>query len=121
MIPYVAPGAQLVLEMYVRDIRASLDFYLDYGFELVRDEGNFVALKWEDAGFFLEQIDDAAPPPPNPVGNLRIMVPDVDAHWDMAREKGAAVIKPIGDREYGLRDFTIAGPDGVALRFGTWR
>ena len=31
----------------------------------------------------------------------------------------ARVIKPIADRYYGLRDFTIADPDGFGLRFGT--
>jgi len=28
------------------------------------------------------------------------------------------VIKPIGDRDYGLRDFTVTDPDGFGLRFG---
>jgi hypothetical protein len=29
------------------------------------------------------------------------------------------VLAPIADREYGLRDFTIADPDGFGVRFGT--
>jgi len=47
------------------------------------------------------------------------MVPDVDACWKKVLDLGAHVIKEIGDRDYGLRDFTIAGPDGIGLRFGT--
>jgi len=35
------------------------------------------------------------------------------------QQLGARVIKPIADRYYGLRDFTIADPDGFGLRFGT--
>jgi hypothetical protein len=26
----------------------------------------------------------------------------------------------IDDRDYGLRDFTLADPDGFGVRFGTW-
>ncbi len=47
------------------------------------------------------------------------MVPDLDARWALARDLGAKVIKPVGDRTYGLRDFTIAEPDGIGLRFAT--
>ncbi len=119
MTGYVAADSQLVLEMYVRDIRASVAFYEEFGFEVDRDNGNFVSLRWEEAQFFLVKIEDAPAPPPHPVGNVRIMVPDVDEYWRLAQKKGATVIKPIGDRHYGLRDFTIAGPDGVGLRFGT--
>jgi hypothetical protein len=32
---------------------------------------------------------------------------------------GARVLAPIADRDYGLRDFTIADPDGFGIRFAT--
>src|SRR5262249_25931936 len=51
--------------------------------------------------------------------NLRVMVPDVDQIWQRATELGTRIIVPIGDRRYGLRDFTIADPDGFELRFAT--
>jgi uncharacterized glyoxalase superfamily protein PhnB len=47
------------------------------------------------------------------------MVPNVDHHWAKVKKMGIQVIKPIEDRYYGLRDFIIAGPDGLALRFAT--
>jgi uncharacterized glyoxalase superfamily protein PhnB len=47
------------------------------------------------------------------------MVADVDAYWHRALVMGAAVLAPIDDREYGLRDFTILDPDGVGIRFGS--
>jgi len=34
-------------------------------------------------------------------------------------ELGARVIDPIAERYYGLRDFTIADPDGFGIRFAT--
>jgi hypothetical protein len=76
-------------------------------------------LKWEDARLFLSQIADAPAPPSRPIGNMRIMVPNVDHHWAKVKKMGIQVIKPIEDRYYGLRDFIIAGPDGLALRFAT--
>ena len=46
-------------------------------------------------------------------------MPDVDRYWALAQELGCTVVKPVDDRYYGLRDFTIAGPDGVGLRFAS--
>jgi hypothetical protein len=37
----------------------------------------------------------------------------------VATDLGARVIIPIGDRYYGLRDFTIADPDGFGVRFAS--
>lgn len=118
MANYVDSGSQLVVEVYTNHYIDSLAFYLQYGFEMVRDEGNFAELRWEDSLLFIEEVKDAPAPPFN-VGNIRVMVSDVDRYWQMALELGSEVIKPIGDRYYGLRDFTIAGPDGLGLRFAS--
>jgi len=117
---YVNQGEQLVVALYVQDIRKSREFYRSYGFEVMRDEGTFIELKWEDARLFLSEVPGAPPPPVSPFGNLRVMVPNVDQYWNLAKEKGATILSPIEDRYYGLRDFIIAGPDGLALRFATW-
>jgi hypothetical protein len=42
---------------------------------------------------------------------------DVDAWWERANGTGARVLAPIADRDYGLRDFTIADLDGFGIRF----
>jgi catechol 2,3-dioxygenase-like lactoylglutathione lyase family enzyme len=116
---YVNSGEQLVVECYVRNLRASSEFYRALGFEVVRDTGNFVELQCEDSLLFLEEVADAPLPPPHPVGNMCIMVPNVDDFWPLSKKMGAQVIRPMGNRSYGLRDFTIAGPDGLGLRFAT--
>jgi catechol 2,3-dioxygenase-like lactoylglutathione lyase family enzyme len=118
MDAYVDPREQLVVELYVRDIKKSMQFYIDFGFEVVRDDGDFVVLRWEEAQLYIEEVRDA-PIPEYPVGNIRIMVPDLDRYWEMAERLGARVIRPIADKYYGLRDFTIDGPDGLGLRFAT--
>ena len=123
---YVEPTEQLVTEILVRDVRRSVAFYRRLGFELLRDAGDFVELTWEDHRLFLAEatafrdvhVEDVAPPP-FPTANVRVMVPDVDRWWKLAHDSGAAVVVPIGDRYYGLRDFTIADPDGFGIRFAS--
>ncbi|MBV9231944.1 MAG: hypothetical protein JOZ18_21720 [Chloroflexi bacterium] len=45
------------------------------------------------------------------------MVPNVDDYWTLSQKMGVQVIRPIENRYYGLRDFTVAGPDSLGLRF----
>jgi catechol 2,3-dioxygenase-like lactoylglutathione lyase family enzyme len=126
---YVDSTEQLVVEIVVRDMRRSVDFYRQLGFGLLRDGGDFVELTWEDHRLFLAKgsaFPDVAPaalpaPPLFPLANVRIMVSDVDAYWRAATAIGARVVEPIGDRYYGLRDFIVADPDGFGVRFASAR
>jgi catechol 2,3-dioxygenase-like lactoylglutathione lyase family enzyme len=121
----VDPTEQLVTEIVVRNIRRSVEFYGRLGFELLRDGGDFVELAWEDHRLFLAELSafrDArgavlAAPPPFPLANVRVMVANVDEYWKLVNEIGAPIIVPIADRYYGLRDFTVADPDGFGVRF----
>ena len=115
---YVTPNEQLIIELYTNDIKASCAFYRAFGFEVVREESHFLVLRWEDSMLFLEEVENYTPSE-HQVGNIRVMVANVDHYWELATKSGARVIRPIEDRYYGLRDFTIAGPDGIGLRFGT--
>ena len=127
MSRYVDPTEQLVTEIVVRDIGRSVEFYGRLGFELLRDGGDFVELTWEDHRLFLAELSafrnasDAATvsPPPFPLANVRVMVPDVDEYWKRVNGLGARIIVPLADRYYGLRDFTIADPDGFGVRFAS--
>jgi catechol 2,3-dioxygenase-like lactoylglutathione lyase family enzyme len=110
---------QLVLELYTRNISASVEFYQQFGFRLLTTQPHFVELGWGRAQIYLEEVADAPAPDGPLVGNIRVLVPDVDRYWALAQELGCTVVKPIEDRYYGLRDFTIAGPDGVGLRFAS--
>ena len=120
MTPYVPPTQQLVVEIYVRDLPRSKAFYLQLGFDLLSEKESFVTLVREDHQLFLEERKDMPPATEFPQANVRIMVADVDEWWRRVGEMKTRVLKPIGDRDYGLRDFTIADPDGFGLRFGSW-
>ena len=47
------------------------------------------------------------------------MVPDVEVHWRRVNELGLRIVAAIGDRSYGLRNFTIVDLDGFGVRFAT--
>jgi catechol 2,3-dioxygenase-like lactoylglutathione lyase family enzyme len=127
MSRYVDPTEQLVTEIVVRNMKRSVEFYRSLGFELLRDGGDFVELTWEDHRLFLAELSafheieqvGLAPARQFPSANVRVMVPNVDHYWRVANEIGARIIVPIADRYYGLRDFTIADPDGFGVRFAT--
>ena len=126
MSKYVPPIEQLVTEIVVRDIKRSTDFYRRLGFELLRDGGDFVELTWEDHRLFLAELSafpvgkiDLPAPPKFPLANIRVMVPNVDDCWRVANEIAAQIVVPVGDRYYGLRDFTLADPDGFGIRFAS--
>lgn len=119
MSNYVPSTEQLVVEVYARDLPRSIEFYRTLGFEVLSVEDDFAVLAWENHQFFLEPRTDLPAPIDQPQANMRIMVADVDRCWTIAQQIGARVVKPIDDRYYGLRDFTIADPDGFGLRFGS--
>jgi catechol 2,3-dioxygenase-like lactoylglutathione lyase family enzyme len=108
----VSPREQLMVEVYVRNLQASSSFYRRVGFELVRDEGTFMELKWARVLYARKERADAPPPLPPPVGTLRIMVPNVEAYWHLAQDMAVPVLWPIANQAYGLRDSAIARPDG---------
>ena len=124
---YVPATEQLVTEVVVKDIKRSTEFYCRMGFKLLRDGGDFVELTWENHRLFLAELSafdgiqgvESKAPPDVPVANVRVMVPEVGDHWKIANQIGARIILPVSDRYYGLRDFTIADPDGFGIRFAT--
>jgi len=119
--PYVASASQLVVEIFVRSLPASIAFYTSIGFIFRSQHDSFAELSWEDHLLFLDERTNLPPliPSAHPVCNVRVMVRDVDSWWEKATEVGANVWVPIADRFYGLRDFTVLDPDGVGVRFAT--
>ncbi len=107
--------AQGVVEVVGPDLEALLGFYLSIGFELERRSGDFAVVHWQGTRLFLAQNPEA--PVRDCWSSLRIMVENVDAHWDQAIRVGLPIASTIADRAYGLRDFVIVDPAGFGLRF----
>jgi catechol 2,3-dioxygenase-like lactoylglutathione lyase family enzyme len=105
----------------VRDLDRSLAFYTALGFRLERRDGDFAALEFDGRHLFLDQRADLPSLGGMARGNVRVLVADVDAVWNVAQSLGVTVDRAIGDRYYGLRDFTLLDPDGFGLRFASAR
>jgi catechol 2,3-dioxygenase-like lactoylglutathione lyase family enzyme len=116
--PYVPATEQLVVEVYVWNLGRAVEFYRSLGFEIQGRKEGFAAVTWEGHRLFLDERPHYEPPS-SPQAHVRVMVPDVDTWWCRATAIGARVLAPIADRDYGLRDFTIADPDGFGIRFAT--
>jgi catechol 2,3-dioxygenase-like lactoylglutathione lyase family enzyme len=114
----VKDGEQLVLALYVRDLERSAKFFTDFGFVVNRRDGVFMELCWETSLLFLVEMPDVKPPE-KAIGNLRVVVDNVDKLYQKARSLGYEIVTEIGDRYYGMRDFVVAGPDGIHLRFAS--
>ena len=110
---------QLVVEILVRDLARSLRLYTALGFTLERRDGGFAALRYGDRRLFLDEDPTLPPPTGRARANVRILTVDVDAAWAQAQRLGLVVERPIADRDYGLRDFTVLDLDGFGLRFAT--
>lgn len=107
--------AQGVLEVVVPDLSAALAFYRRLGFITERETPTFVTLRWDTTLLFVAQNSDATTAPR--WASLRIIVPDVDAIWSHVQQQQLPIGAPIGDRPYGLRDFTVKDPAGFEIRF----
>ncbi|CAM6087438.1 unnamed protein product [Calypogeia fissa] len=131
------PETQLVCEWYTPLLSKTLEFLKSFGFVVLREEeAHFAELAWKSSKnrLMVEQMEgfvlaeDGKNQQNNPqkfgwhgyVGNIRVMVPDVDSVYEVAlRTEEATILKELENRYYGLRDFTVGGPFGIALRFAT--
>jgi catechol 2,3-dioxygenase-like lactoylglutathione lyase family enzyme len=119
MAHFVDSNRQLVIELYVRDLNHSVSFYEQLGFQVGRRDGHFAQLSWDDHHFFLDERTGLPQASELPRVNIRVLVPDVDIHWQQIRDLGIQIISPIANRSYGLRDFIVSDPDGFGVRFAT--
>ena len=113
-------AAQLVVEVIVRDLATSLAFYEALGFRVDRRDDDFAVLRWDQNRLFLDEKRDLPTLEGRSRANIRVIVPAVDIVWDRVQALGIPVERPIANRAYGLRAFTILDPDGFGLRFAQW-
>lgn len=101
----------------VSDVRTAVDFYTSkLGFWLAFTWGDPPTIAGVNLGqvqIFLEQGT------PNPEGcSVYFVVGNADELYEFQRAKGVEVIKPPGDRPWGLRDYTVRDLHGYGLCFG---
>ncbi len=122
--------APLAVELFVEDVTEATRFYADtLGFNVLRTEkvgdepvfaiahlGAAVVMFMQDRFYSGTRSDLDY----RGAGvDIRLMVADVDAVYERIQAAGLEVTNPIGDRDYGLRDFIARDPFGFRLRFAS--
>ena len=122
--PYCPPQHQLVFEIYAASFNTSIRFYTALGFETDwKVPGVLAQLSWDGSILLLrakDKVPGLAEDTNHGAGNIRIMLPDVDAKYEQCKKLGHYIEQEIGDRQRVLRDFTVRDPDGIGVRFGTF-
>lgn len=103
----------------VSDILAAYQLYKSvFGFEKVFENGKpvgFMILKKDDAELHLTLQKDHKPANFNVA---HMLVSDADALYRQCQTHKLRIIKRIQDKEYGLRAFVFADPDGNRIDVG---
>jgi catechol 2,3-dioxygenase-like lactoylglutathione lyase family enzyme len=104
----------------VRDIAKSIKHYRDLlGFTATFQYGNptfYACLCRDEVALHLLSAHETKRLPGN--GGICVFVKDVDAvHAELAA-RGATVVKPPQNYDYGMRDFDVVDLDGNQLTFG---
>ncbi|HLF71454.1 MAG TPA: VOC family protein [Dehalococcoidia bacterium] len=118
--PLNDPYAKVAPEFFVRDLDVSLRFYTALGGAVFRRERDFAVITLDGAQLLLALAGEGREAgQTGTTFNLRIMVEDVDLMYGRALGAGGRIVAPVDNRDYGLRDFIVADPDGFLLRFAS--
>jgi uncharacterized glyoxalase superfamily protein PhnB len=123
-------------ELFVPDVGAAIDFYTSkLGFTLYRVDppgepgpsSEFAIVTLERAVVMFAQdhlyaaMAGSIEARRGVAIDVRIMVDDADAVYNLCRKSGVEIVHEIADRYYGLRDFVISDLNGFRLRFASPR
>ncbi|CAM5282874.1 glyoxalase [Streptomyces avidinii] len=92
-------------------VRESREFYGLLGFEEVMNHGWIMTLASPTvpaAQISVMTGDKTAPVTPD----LSVEVDDVDAAYEVMRERGLEIVHPLQDEEWGVRRFFVRDPSG---------
>lgn len=110
---------RLAASAFTRDIQQAYAFYRDVlGFEKTFENGQpvgFMILEKDAAELHLSLVKDHKPSTTN---IAHLMVDDVDALHNHLVGAGVRIIKSLADKDYGLRAFVFADPDGNRIDVG---
>lgn len=110
---------RLAASAFTRDIQAAEAFYRDVlDFTKTFENGQpvgFMILEKDAAELHLSLVKDHKPSTTN---IAHLMVSDVDALHERLVAAGVRIIKSLQDKDYGLRAFVFADPDGNRIDVG---
>ncbi|MBN3122839.1 MULTISPECIES: VOC family protein [Pectobacterium] len=103
----------------VKNILVSQEFYINgLNFKKIFENGDpvgFMILKREEAELHLT-LQPQHKAASYPIAHL--LVDDANALFTLCQEMGAKIVKGIQDKDYGIRAFVFADPDGNRIDVG---
>jgi uncharacterized glyoxalase superfamily protein PhnB len=110
---------QLQAGLAVPDIPVAIDFYTQkLGFQVAftwGDPPTFAGIKLGNVELFLAE---GAPCPTSEGAIAYFQLGDADPLYEYHVANGVEIVEKIGDRPYGIRDYTVRDPYGYTLVFG---
>ena len=121
---------ELRLELFVRDIESSRDFYTRVlGFEIeMQEPRGYTRLKRDEAAIALNPIaripksHPSLPSAGEKTGlgyEISITVEGIEEYFETVLAAGGAIAEPLKSRPWGSQDFCIKDPDGNYIRITT--
>jgi len=118
MHPSAIECKQVLPTIRVSNINASIDFYtrqLGFSLRFVWGEPvSYAGVGIGDTSIHLAQYPAAS----IEKAEVNFVVSDADALYILHQQNNVTVDAPIGDRDYGLRDYAVVDPDGNKIGFG---
>ena len=100
----------------VRSVDLSVDFFeQNLGFQCDFRSPEYAVVWRDNAAFHFTRSNGAQAQAPVRIFNWLV---DVDAYYKELEQRGTAITQEIGDRNYGIRDFSVTDVNGFILIFG---
>ena len=106
----------------VHDLAQSSRFFEQLGFRIISRPSGWIFMQKDDCIVMLGECADAMPPRDlgdhSYFGYLR--VDDVDAYFADLNRQGVRILSTMSDKAWGMREFSVASPEGHRLTIGQW-
>lgn len=112
MTPDAAPRRLSHVHVRVRDFAAAMSWFREVlGASPVYEDAEMAVYRFDGAGLILDrnESDDGS--------IVAFRVPDCDAAFRDATQRGAAPLEPPEDKPYGVRSAYVRGPGGLTVEF----
>lgn len=105
---------------HISDLEVAFNFYIrTLGFKKAFQAGDYAGVCSGEVMIHLCGPKNEGHKKPIGASHLCLLIEEpVDTYYKLLQQNGVQIIYPIGDRDYGIRDFAIQDPDGNTLIFG---
>lgn len=106
--------------LWVRDMDAMIEFYVErLGFADVWKQGDQTSPDYAIVSTDGVEIH-LSPQKPQFAGHsyFHVLMVNIEPYWALVSSRDVEIVKPIGDRDYQMRDFMVRDVEGNLIEFG---